>query len=71
MRGEGDGEEIASRIHESLRKVAEDLQENRIPLEKFIISKVLVKMVWSLVYLFIYLYMFVYLESYKGAFCLR
>ena len=71
MRGEGDGEEIDSRIHESLRKVAEDLQENRIPLEKFIISKVLVKMVWSLVYLFIYLYMFVYLESYKGAFCLR
>lgn len=40
MRGEGDGEEVASRIHESLRKVAQDLQENRIPVEKFIISKV-------------------------------
>ena len=40
MRGEGDGEEIAARIHESLRKLAQDLQENRVPLEKFIISKV-------------------------------
>lgn len=40
MNGEGDGVEVASRVHESLRKVAQDLQENRIPLEKFIISKV-------------------------------
>lgn len=40
MRGEGSGEEIAQIIHESLRKVAKDLEESKIPLEKFIISKV-------------------------------
>ena len=34
------GDEVAQRIHESLRKVASDLQENKIPLEKFVISKV-------------------------------
>ena len=40
MKGEGSGEEVAQRIHESLRRVAQDLQESKIPLEKFIISKV-------------------------------
>lgn len=34
------GDEVAQRIHETLRKVAQDLQEDKVPLEKFIISKV-------------------------------
>lgn len=40
MTGEGSSEEVVQRIHESLRKVAQDLKDNKFPLEKFIISKV-------------------------------
>ena len=40
MSGIGGEEEISQKIHENLRKVVQDLQENKIPLEKFIISKV-------------------------------
>lgn len=40
MRGDSRDEEVATRIHESLRQVAADLEANKIPLEKFIISKV-------------------------------
>jgi DNA polymerase alpha subunit A len=40
MYAHADPEEIALRVHESLRLVAQDLKQDKIPLEKFIISKV-------------------------------
>lgn len=39
MRSE-DGDQVVQTIHASLRQVAADLEANRVPLEKFVISKV-------------------------------